>query len=99
MFRIRVPRMKQTSIVQTLRYAFQGCIAAGRSGTALCLAVTFLVLLAADPNVAIAQATDAPPQPVLRQSPPQWLGLGIMFILFVIVLFLSLMSSKRSHQE
>ena len=52
------------------------------------------------PLIAMAQDDEnAPPAPVLRQSPPQWVGFGIMFVLFVAVLFLSLMSSKRSHQD
>ena len=49
---------------------------------------------------AIAWAQDnAPPQPTLRKSAPAWLGYLAMFVLLVVVIVVSLMPSKRSHQD
>jgi FtsH-binding integral membrane protein len=48
--------------------------------------------------VAAAQ-TAAPPMPSLRRSTPAWLGYLVMFLLLSIVVTVSLMPSKRSHQD
>lgn len=50
------------------------------------------------PVIAHAQAT-APPPPILKKSPPVWLGFLVMALLLVIVLLVSLMPSKRTHQD
>ena len=50
------------------------------------------------PDVAMGQA-ESPPTPSLRQSPPKWLGFLVMIVLVLPILFLSLMPSKRSHQD
>jgi len=47
---------------------------------------------------ALAQAA-APPAPILKKSPPVWLGFLVMALLLIIVMFVSLMPSKRSHQD
>ena len=48
---------------------------------------------------AIAMAQTAAPPPALRRAPPTWLGLLIMVVLLGLVLAVSLMPSKRSHQD
>lgn len=48
---------------------------------------------------AIAAAQTAAPSPALRRTPPVWLGLMIMALLLAMVLAVSLMPSKRSHQD
>jgi hypothetical protein len=57
--------------------------------------VVFAAALGA-PAVAFAQAA---PSPSLRRSPPVWLGLLIMFVLLAVVLGISLLPSKRGHQD
>ncbi|MCI0363556.1 MAG: hypothetical protein L0Y44_06865 [Phycisphaerales bacterium] len=49
------------------------------------------------PTVAMAQA--AAPQPSLRNAPPVWLGLLIMGLLLAMVMAVSLLPSKRGHQD
>lgn len=49
------------------------------------------------PAIALAQA--AAPQPSLRKAPPVWVGLLIMFLLLAVVMAVSLMPSKRTHQD
>ena len=44
-------------------------------------------------------ADTAAPNPTLKKSPPAWLGILIMFVLLGMVLFVSLMPSKRGHQD
>jgi hypothetical protein len=46
-----------------------------------------------------AWAQNAPPQPALTRNQPAWVGIVIMIVMVVIVVFASLMSSKRSHQD
>jgi hypothetical protein len=48
---------------------------------------------------AIVWAQQAAPQPTLRKSPAPWLGMLVMFLLLAIVLGISLMPSKRGHQD
>jgi FtsH-binding integral membrane protein len=50
------------------------------------------------PAVALAQS-EAPPQPNLRTYAPVWLGYGIIVVLLVVVIVVSLMPSKRGHQD
>jgi len=40
-----------------------------------------------------------PPPAEIRKTPPAWLGFLVMAVLSGIVIFISLMSSKRSHQD
>ena len=49
----------------------------------------------------VSLAQTAPPSPSLSEEagPPAWLGFLIMFVLFAIVISISLMPSKRSHQD
>ena len=47
---------------------------------------------------AITLAQSAPP-PNARKVPPVWLGYLIIFVLAVLVLLVSMMPSKRSHQD
>ena len=49
--------------------------------------------------VAAALAQTPAPQPNLRNAPPVWLGYLIMGVLMVIVIGISLLPSKRSHQD
>ncbi len=46
-----------------------------------------------------AWAQAAPPQPNLSKSVPAWMGFGVMLILLALVLGVSLMPSKRGHQD
>ena len=54
-----------------------------------------MVLAVLAPAVAQAQSTDQ----VLQRAPPVWLGYLVMFVLLVVVLAVSLMPSKRGHQD
>ena len=63
-----------------------------RSGT---LVVGGLMLLG--PSVALAQ--DTVPQPDLNRSPPIWLGYLVMVVLVAAVMAVSLLPSKRGHQD
>ncbi len=58
--------------------------------------VTALALLA--PAVAWAQE-NVPPPPTLSRTPKPWLGFVVMFLLVALVLGVSLMPSKRGHQD
>jgi hypothetical protein len=50
--------------------------------------------------VSVSAAADtAAPQPNLLKAPPVWLGLLVMFILLAMVVSVSLMPSRRSHQD
>jgi hypothetical protein len=46
-----------------------------------------------------ALADEAAPQPNLSKAPPAWLGILVMFILLALVISVSLMPSRRSHQD
>ncbi len=60
---------------------------------------TLAIMLAIYAWPAIALAQQAPPAPSLRRSPPVWLGLLVMFVLLAAILSVSLLPSKRSHQD
>jgi hypothetical protein len=60
------------------------------------LAIAF-AMLTMWPAVALAQT--APPPPQLQKVPPVWLGYLVMALLLAVVLAVSLMPSKRSHQD
>jgi drug/metabolite transporter (DMT)-like permease len=59
------------------------------------IAVVFAALW---PAIALAQAAPPQPQP-FKQSPPVWLGYLVIFVLLAMVVSVSLMPSKRSHQD
>ena len=46
-----------------------------------------------------ALAQQAPPTPTLKPGPPIWMGYLLTAALLVAVLAVSLMPSKRSHQD
>ena len=48
---------------------------------------------------AVATAQTPAPPPKLQRVPPVWHGLLVMFLLLAIVMAVSLMPSKRSHQD
>jgi hypothetical protein len=48
---------------------------------------------------ALAQDANAPPSPSLNRAASPLLGFGIMFLLTGAVVAISLMPSKRSHQD
>lgn len=48
---------------------------------------------------AIALAQDNPDPPNLSRTPAPWLGYVIMFVLLALVVGVSLMPSKRGHQD
>ncbi|MBT8487113.1 MAG: hypothetical protein HKO59_02865 [Phycisphaerales bacterium] len=50
------------------------------------------------PAVAFAQET-APPQPSLGRYPAIWVGYLVIMVLLAIVVAVSLMPSKRGHQD
>ena len=39
------------------------------------------------------------PQPDLKRSAPVWLGIAVAFVLTAVVMLVSLMPSKRGHQD
>jgi hypothetical protein len=55
--------------------------------------------LAAAAPAAPAGAAGAPQTPGLSGGPPVWLGFAVMFLLTAVVVAISLMPSKRSHQD
>ncbi|MBC8522350.1 hypothetical protein H8D29_00310 [PVC group bacterium] len=46
-----------------------------------------------------ALANMAPPTPNIRKGPATWMGYGMMFMFFVVVVLVSIMPSKRGHQD
>ena len=50
-------------------------------------------------TAAWAQDGSSPPQPNLNKSAPAWLGFLVMVILLALVLGVSLLPSKRGHQD
>jgi hypothetical protein len=48
---------------------------------------------------AVAWAQSGPPQPNLKQTPPVWIGFLLMFVLLAAVMAVSLLPSKRGHQD
>ena len=48
-------------------------------------------------SAALAQA--APPQPGLTRTIPVWIGYAVLFILLGALISVSLMPSKRGHQD
>lgn len=57
-----------------------------------------LALVAPFIGTAVALAQSAP-APNARKVPPIWLGYLVIFVLLVIVLAISMMPSKRGHQD
>lgn len=55
--------------------------------------------LAAILPAVVATAQDAPPQPALKNHPAVWLGYLVIFVLLVLVITVSLIPSKRGHQD
>ncbi len=49
--------------------------------------------------VAATLAANVPPSPSLSRTPAVWVGFAFMFILLALVLGVSLMPSKRGHQD
>jgi hypothetical protein len=47
----------------------------------------------------VSATTTIPPEPSLRKSPAAWIGFILMFLFFGIVITISLMTSKRGHQD
>lgn len=64
----------------------------------MCLVMSLAAILML-PAIALAQEDIAPPAPTLRNSPPAWWGYALLFILLAVVMAVSLMPSKRSHQD
>ncbi len=48
---------------------------------------------------AVAWAQDKVPLPSFKRSSPVWLGYLVMFVLLAAVILVSLMPSKRGHQD
>jgi cytochrome b561 len=44
-------------------------------------------------------AITSPPEPSLRKTAAAWMGFMLMFLFFSIVVTISLMTSKRGHQD
>jgi hypothetical protein len=69
-----------------------------RSRRITTLTLHALAVLAATLPVSHALA-QAAPTPSVTRTPETWIGYAIVFGLFVIVVAVSLMPSKRSHQD
>lgn len=65
----------------------------GKLAPAICAAMTIFL-----PAVCWAQTVDVP-DPTLRRTSAVWLGYAVMFALAAVVIAVSLMPSKRSHQS
>jgi len=63
-----------------------------------CARTALVAAAVLSPALAWAQET-APPQPRLNRYAPAWLGFLVMFVLLGLVLFVSLLPSKRGHQK
>ena len=50
------------------------------------------------PEIAVAQDS-APPQPQVSKTAPVWLGYAAMFLTLALLVGVSLMPSKRAHQD
>jgi hypothetical protein len=48
---------------------------------------------------ALASAIGAPPPPTLRRTAPVWVGYLVTFALLAMVVIVSLIPSKRGHQD
>ena len=59
--------------------------------------LTALATIALTAVVALAQ--DAAPQPPLSEGRPPWQGYILGFLMAVLVIFASLLPSKRGHQD
>lgn len=57
------------------------------------------VVLAGALAPAVAWAQDVVPQPDLRRAPQVWVGYAFMVLLAAAVMGVSLLPSKRSHQD
>ncbi len=60
------------------------------------LAMTLAMAMAL---LAPASVWAAPPQPGLSRTPSPLMGFGLMFLLAIVVVAISIMPSKRSHQD
>ncbi len=58
-----------------------------------------IAMVAAVLAPAVVWAQDAVPQPELRRAPATWLGYLFMVILIAAVMAVSLLPSKRGHQD
>jgi hypothetical protein len=47
----------------------------------------------------VSAAMTSPPEPNLRKTPAAWMGFMLMFLFFGIMVTISLMTSKRGHQD
>ena len=50
-------------------------------------------------STVVSASTTIPPEPSLRKSPAAWIGFILMFLFFGVVITISLMTSKRGHQD
>ena len=48
---------------------------------------------------AVTLAQEGPPQPSLTRGAAPWVGYAVMFLLVALVLGVSLLPSKRGHQD
>ncbi|MHC5113064.1 MAG: hypothetical protein ACYTGP_01390 [Planctomycetota bacterium] len=51
------------------------------------------------PAIAMAQDPTAPPSPSLKRYAPEWIGYLVIAVLLILVIAVSLMPSKRGHQD
>jgi hypothetical protein len=61
-------------------------------------AVRVIVIAAGVTAPAVAWA-NVPPSPSLSRTPAAWVGFAFMFVLLALVLGVSLLPSKRGHQD
>ncbi len=50
-------------------------------------------------SILSAAVTTSPPEPSLRKTAAAWMGFMLMLVFFGIVIGISLISSKRGHQD
>lgn len=59
----------------------------------------FSTLLVVAPATVLAQASAAPPEPRVSKVYPVFVGYLFMFLMIAVIVGISLMPSKRAHQD
>lgn len=61
--------------------------------------ILFVLLCSPVLTSIVNAAVTSPPEPSIRKEPVAWMGLMLMLVFFGVVIGVSLISSKRGHQD